>query len=96
MRSRLLLVAGLMAVLACRPTPPPPCAADSLTVVVDSLRLALVTADTALSQQRVRARFAQLSALRYARIVARNPSQSVFLNGWMARAFEGMLPEPPR
>jgi hypothetical protein len=44
----------------------------------------------------VRVRFAEDRALRYARIVQRTPSQAKFLNGWMRRAFDGVLPDSGR
>ncbi len=39
----------------------------------------------------VRVRFAQDRALHYAAIVARDPSQARFLDGWMRRAFKDVL-----
>jgi hypothetical protein len=49
-----------------------------------------------LRRLQVRVRFAEDRALRYARIVQRTPSQSKYLNGWMRRAFDGVLPDSGR
>jgi hypothetical protein len=61
-----------------------------------SMRLARDSARTELRRLIVRVQFAQDRALRYARIVQRTPSQAKYLNGWMRRAFDGVLPEAHR
>ena len=53
---------------------------DSLQTVVDSLT-------TKLKQQRILIRFTAEKCHKYAAIVKKNPSQSVFIVGWIDRAF---------
>ena len=81
----------LVFALACREAPatvepPMACAADSLQAEVDSLRVEL-------SDLRVLVSLSEQQMKRYAAIVARDPSQVVFLRGWTARAFAGVLPD---
>jgi hypothetical protein len=70
----------------------------TLLVQIDSLRGALacqtMRADTAMFYRRSQARLiklAELATLENARIVARNPGQSVFLRTWTRRVFADVI-----
>lgn len=49
-----------------------------------------------LREQIVLIKLTELQCKRYAKIVQKNPSQSIFIVGWIDRAFEGTVPEPTK
>lgn len=94
---RALLLAGLLSIApSCYvpPAPPEGCVAarDSIAHIADSLRTRLDTARARLGEQIILSRLAEQQVKRYAAIVARDPSQSRFLVGWVHRAFTGVVP----
>ena len=97
---RRLIVLGVVFLLGCQSPCPPPvvtvAARDSLLGVIDSLVRRVAVGDSARRRQAGLLMGAEVTMLRYARIVSRDPSQSVFLVGWTRRAFAGTIGDSTR
>ena len=94
---RLTVVLVLLLAACSAPCPPVQVAErDSLRTVIDSLARRAAAADSARRKQAGLMAGAEVTMLRYARIVARDPSQSVFLVGWTRRAFSDVVADTAR
>lgn len=60
---------------------------DSLETVLDHGSLKMDSLSNKLRQQRVLIRFTAAKCHKYALIVKKNPAQSIFIVGWIDRAF---------
>ena len=87
------LLVVLFLTMGCQRNEPPAPPAPPV-VVVDSACLLARDSLTALVREQVALTIlAREQMLRYARIVARDPSQTRFIVGWTRRAFAGVIPD---
>ncbi len=61
---------------------------DSLQTVLHKTSLVVDSLTSKLKQQRILIRFTAEKCHKYAAIVKKNPSQSIFIVGWIDRAFQ--------
>ena len=65
---------------------------QSNNIKIDSLNLACDSLKNIYNDEIITVRLAKLQAIKYAKIVQKNPTQSPFIVNWITRSFDGTIP----